>query len=73
METNYKPEDIFSFLNGDKDEEDAQHFWKAVAASKQLRMEVKAYKLLIQEGRKKRFRRFLKDVREFDEGLPDVN
>lgn len=72
MEANYSMEEILAFLNGEMGAEETHSFWQAVEADQRLRMEVEACKRLIEESRRKRFQAFLKEVKEFDAGLPPV-
>lgn len=72
MDTEYTSEEILAYLEGEKSEEDASRFWQTVEADERLRMDVEALRVLVEEGRKQRFRKFLKEVKDFDEGLPPI-
>lgn len=72
MDGTYSIEDIMDFLNGERGEEETRSFWEAAELDERLRMDVEACKKLIEEGRRKRFQAFLKEVKDFDAGLPPV-
>ncbi|MCO6493021.1 MAG: hypothetical protein J5I98_31670 [Phaeodactylibacter sp.] len=69
MSTNYSMEDIIAFLEKQRNEEDTRQFRQAADSDGRLQAETEACCLLIRAGRKSRFRKFLKEVEDFDEAL----
>ncbi|MCB9296893.1 MAG: hypothetical protein H6559_27810 [Lewinellaceae bacterium] len=66
MGTNYSMEDIVASLQGEKTEEDTRQFWQAANSDNRLLVEIEACCLLVRVGRASRFRRFLKEIEDFD-------
>ena len=73
MNPNYNSEEILSFLEGRENEENTNEFWQAVAADERLRLEVEALQLLIEQGRRSRYQKLLREMEEFEEDENEDN
>ena len=69
MNSEYSPHDILAFLQGKGSEEACSAFQKALQKDELLRLETKAYQVLIDHYRRRRFMRFLEEVTEYNERL----